>query len=407
MSDGNRDSAGTSRKGALAILVVALCLGVVGAVVAASLRAGDEDGGDESRDRSGTSVHRTRPARGPTAMPAGCSDFDPSNPPRLEFLIDGDAVDYGRVPQGARIEKEVRFRNAGKGLLCVMKVTTLCGCLKARFQDPKKKRYQPGEEGVIVLMLDTNNREGRVEKGVTVNSNDLAFPLKKLMMRCDISLGVVAAPVSVHFGRHPRNAPGTGVLTLRSPKDDPEWNVLGIEGTMASPGTRELRKYEYEVKPVADAQWRRFEVTIRAPGISKEGELRDPLVIRTSHPDRPRLIVQSFFHVVPRIQVVPSRAMLGYVTAGAPRQPVEVRLVPGSPGLSFEITKVEVEAAPGRPPLKGGFNVTHGKRGDLAVVRIQYDGVARKEGLLSAVVVVHTTDEKAPEVRIPVSATVR
>ena len=70
------------------------------------------------------------------------------------------------------------------------------------------------EEGVLVLMLDTNNREGQIEKGVTVNSNDLATPLKKLMMRCDVSLGVVSAPTSVHFGRHPRNTPGTGVLTL-------------------------------------------------------------------------------------------------------------------------------------------------------------------------------------------------
>jgi hypothetical protein len=398
-------------RSALVILVAALCLGVAGAVVLASL--GDRDatgsqspGGQPGATGPGAATAGIPPRRGPV-MPAGCGDVDPSSPPRLEFLLDGGVADYGSVPQGARIPMEVKFRNAGQGLLCVMRVNTLCGCLKARFQDAKKRRYKPGEEGVIVLMLDTNNREGRIEKSVSVHSNDLDAPIKKFMMHCDISLGVVAAPVSVHFGRHPRNTPGAGVLTLRSPKDDPEWKVLGVEGTMPVPGARDLRKYEYEIKPVADAKWRLFELTIRAPGMGREGEFRDPLVIRTTHPDRPRLIVQSFFHVVPRIQVVPSRAMLGYVKAGTPRQPVEIRLVPGSPELAFEITKVEVVAAPGRPPLQGGFNVTHGKRGALAVVRIQYDGLARKSGLLEAVVIVHTTDEKAAQVRIPVSATVR
>ncbi len=405
MNSAAPDNPNGSPKGALVILVVALCLGIAGAVVAASLRDGEETS-EQVPGGDGGVPYQPGP-RGPVAMPAGCGDIDPSTPPRLEFLLDGGVADYGRVRQGARVPMEIKFRNAGEGLLCVMRVTTLCGCLKARFKDAKKKRYKPGEEGVIVLMLDTNNREGRIEKSVTVNSNDLEFPLKKLPMHCDISLGVVAAPTSVHFGRHPRNTPGAGILTLRSPKDDPEWKVLGIEGTMAVPGEQKLRKYEYDVKPVADAKWRRFELTIRAPGIGKEGELRDPLVIRTSHPDRPRLIVQSFFQVVPRIQVVPSRAMLGYVKAGTPRQPVEVRLVPGVPELAIEITKVEVVAAPGRPPLRGGFNVTHGKRGDLTVVRIQYDGRARKSGLLDAVVIVHTTDEQAPEVRIPVSATVR
>ena len=68
------------------------------------------------------------------------------------------------------------------------------------------------------------------------------------------------------------------------------------------------------------------------------------------------------------------------------------------------------EAAAGRPALPAGgsgFVTEHGKENGIAFVDVQYDGKPRAAGLIEVVLVVHTTDEQMPTVRIPVTATIR
>ena len=106
---------------------------------------------------------------------SGCGQLDPDKPPAVEFVLEGGKLTMGNLKQGVKIEQEVTFRSTGKGALCIAKVTTGCGCLKATLVD-EKKRYEPGEQGRIRLLIDTTGRVGTIRKTVELVTNALKAP---------------------------------------------------------------------------------------------------------------------------------------------------------------------------------------------------------------------------------------
>lgn len=405
MSEPSADSA----RRAPAIVAAVVSLAVMGSVVAMALSGRSEDPGPRrSMDGPGVLPPRVDTPL-PDSMAAGCTAVDPDNPPVLAFDLAGGVADFGPVKQGERRTMEVTFRNAGTGLLCVTRVATGCGCLKVRFKNLGKTMYNPGETGVIVMILDTTNREGILTKKVDVFTNEPAAPIRSYTMRCDISQAIVASPSKLSFGQHPRSTPASTTLLLKSPKDDASWEVTACKGTRRTPEGH-LLDYAFDTKAIDDPRFRVIQLTLHHPGLATPGPWRDGIVIKTTHRERPEVLVQAHFIVVERIIPVPRRVPLGFISLGAKRPPRRVLLRPGGAGVRFEITGVTVEAPPGRPPLggdTGGFVTEHGVENGIAFVDVQYDGKPRGAGLIEAILVVHTTDEQMPTVRIPVTATIR
>ena len=405
----------------LPILTSALCIGLMAVVLVLATKDEEPQGERPAVETSSTStppvgapgdheLFGVQP-RGPQAPPpgalAGCGDLDPEKPPVLELDVEGGEIDFGNLKQGVQVVKEVTFRSAGTGPLCVVSAKSSCGCLKASLTDTKRV-YAPGETGIVRLAVDTTGRMGAINKRVTITSNDPRSPLTSFRVKMDINAGLMSDPRYLQFGNVPPETSTSRALYLRTKKDDADWKVTGVKSIRKVQGMKPVA-YTFEVEELHDPNFRRVKVRIIHPGMSMTGSFHDKLVVTTTHPERPEVHVNAHIHVVPRIVFRARQVSLGFVRPGVPRAPTRARVEAGAPGITFAVTGVEVLPAEGTGFDAAGapFTATFGKDGRSWWVDVKYDGKTRKPGLVKAVILVRTDDKAQPELRIPVRATVQ
>ncbi|MBI5193158.1 MAG: DUF1573 domain-containing protein [Nitrospirae bacterium] len=85
--------------------------------------------------------------------------------------------DFGKVIQGKIVEYTFSFENKGTADLHIQEVTTSCGCTAALVSSNTLK---PGETGQIKVSYDSQGRAGKVDRVITVVSNDPVEPSKEL-----------------------------------------------------------------------------------------------------------------------------------------------------------------------------------------------------------------------------------
>jgi hypothetical protein len=91
--------------------------------------------------------------------------------------------DFGKVKEGQVVDYTFKFKNTGKRVLEVKNVSTSCGCTVALISS---KILKPGEEGTLRVELDTKDREGKMNRNVTIQSNDPKEPTKALLIFADV-----------------------------------------------------------------------------------------------------------------------------------------------------------------------------------------------------------------------------
>lgn len=401
----------------LPILTSVLCIGLMALVLVLAT-------GDDEDEQAQASAGATPPVTPPPSRedlygvsrkqrpphPAtfsGCGELDPDKPPRIEIAIEGGELDLGSLKQGVQIVREVTFKSTGVGPLCVVSAKSSCGCLKASL-DASKRIYPPGEEGVVRLVVDTTGRMGKINKRVTVTSNDPKSPLTSFRVKMDINAGLMSDPRYLQFGNVPPNTSTSRALYLRTQKDDADWKVTGVRSTRKVDGMPAV-KYTFEVEELQDPNYRRIKVRVIHPGLAITGSVHDKLVVTTTHPERPEVRVNAHIHVVPRIVFRARTISLGFVRPGVPRAPTRARIEAGAPGIAFQITGVDVLPPDGGSFGPGGapFVATFGKDTKTWWVDVKYDGKARKPGLTKGLLLVKTDDPAQPELRIPVRGTVQ
>lgn len=83
------------------------------------------------------------------------------------------ARDMGQITEGQKLEVSFRFKNTGARPLVIKAVRPSCGCTAA---EPPKEPIAPGEEGVIKGVFDSNGKQGKNTKTLTVESNAAKQP---------------------------------------------------------------------------------------------------------------------------------------------------------------------------------------------------------------------------------------
>jgi len=393
---------------AIAFFCTLGCVAVMAAVITLARRDDPKAARHRRADASdaevmGTQVRGTRPS----VNLSGCGVLDPDHPPEVAFLLDGEVLDFGTLKQGNKVEREVRFKNIGVGPLCVAKVTTGCGCVKASLVG-EEKRFAPDAVGTIRLVTDTTGRVGRISKYVSVFTNDLKSPVHKFRVVMDISAGLMSEPRYLQFGNVPPRTPATRTMILRCSKKEKGWKVVSVESARQIAG-REQPKYTFEVVPVSDARYDKVRLRITHPGYAELGAIRDMIVITTTHPDRKRIEIPAHIHVVPRILCRSRVISLGFVQSGVPRPPSRARVQAGAAGITFKIVRVELVERDRSPagPSGLGFTASFGEDDRGWYVDVKFDGKSRGKGLLEAMLRIHTDDALQPTVDVPVRATVR
>lgn len=76
--------------------------------------------------------------------------------------------DYGKIPEGQKLDVSFRFRNTGSTPLVIGQVQPSCGCTVA---DPPREPIAPGAEGLIKASFNSNGRVGINHKSLYVTTN--------------------------------------------------------------------------------------------------------------------------------------------------------------------------------------------------------------------------------------------
>ena len=384
-------------------LVAFLTLGVMAGVVAAARHQKATAPDPMEFASRGEPPHARGGERGdtPTELPPECRP-DEAHPARVVFdLPAGDRLDLGAVKQGAIIERDVVVRNTGSGVLCVpLEPHTGCGCVKATWVG--ETRVLPGGTGVVRLQVNTKGKEGTVEKDVTIYTNEPGRKEAVFHVRCEVKLGILVAQTSsvtlgsvVYFGRHAPGKPGTVVIRLKSPKDDPQWVVKDVTGT----------KTKFTWSAVAaeenDPLFRHVDVTVTHPGSAQLDLNDESLKITTTHPDRPEIVLQSQLLVAKRYYTSPPTLRFGFVGGTTVATPRLVSVFPGEEGTFFRVTKAEVVGQ----GFTAGVPADHGREGWQ--VEVRYDEQRRGKGPIEATLVLHVEDPEIPTIEVPIRADVR
>lgn len=86
----------------------------------------------------------------------------------IEF--EQEVIEFGEITQGEIIEKTFRFKNVGKSDLIISSAQGSCGCTVPEWP---KEPIKPGEEGVMNVKFDSNGKQGKQNKTITLVANTI------------------------------------------------------------------------------------------------------------------------------------------------------------------------------------------------------------------------------------------
>jgi hypothetical protein len=290
-------------------------------------------------------------------------------------------------------------RNKGTGVLCVLDVQTGCGCVKAEWVGAA--RVEPGGRGTLKVRVDTSGRTGIEDRPVTLYLNDPARRSLAIPVHLEVRLGLIVASGGGHtvtFGTRPVGRPASAGVRLRCPKDEPPWEVLAVESAGGVDGKPTEFAWRVEPAEAESPEFREQELVLTRPPSDRLGIVNERVRVRTSHPERPEILLDTQILVVTKYYAQPKDVRLLRVRP----QGVNVKTVfvfPGEPGTPFRVTGARVEGA--------GFVAAEPRQVPEGwAVDVRYDGQGRAAGRIKATLVVGVEDAELPEVRVPLEAEV-
>lgn len=95
-----------------------------------------------------------------------------------KIVVEPKSWDFGEVEFGKVVEKEFLLKNEGSEILEISRVSTSCGCTKAKVD---KEKLEPGEEEKLLVTYDAGAMGRtiigkRIERFVYIRSNDFKNP---------------------------------------------------------------------------------------------------------------------------------------------------------------------------------------------------------------------------------------
>jgi hypothetical protein len=380
------------------LLVGVLALGVMGGVVFVALRGRDSAAGAHADDVVPRELPPTRTGTSRRGEPlAGCETTETS-PPGIAVDVPTGLLDLGAHRQGDVITHDVTVRNTGSGVLCVEDVNTGCGCVKADWIGDK--HVPAGAAGTVRIVVDTAGREGRSEKAVTLYTNVRGQPAHQFFVRVDVKLGLMVGAMQgglpshyLQFGTHAPGQKATFRVRLKSPKDEPAWEVKSV----ASADAEKPTAYTWEVVPAepGDPEFRCYDLVVTHPGRADLGTSNERVIVTTTHPQRPTLEFDAMLHVVTKFYASPSRPSFGFIRATDPSPLKTVYVYPGEAGAPFTVTGAKVEGT--------GFTASAPRATKEGwAVDVRYDGQARASGKITATLLITIDDPEMPVVKVPI-----
>lgn len=121
-----------------------------------------------------------------------------------KILCPEETWDFGSVPQQTELKHVFKIKNVGDDVLDIRQVIPSCNCAAAM---PEKKRLSPGEETGINVTMKTLTFKGRIEKLITVVSNDRIRPQLRLNVSGEVLPPYYVKPSALNFGKFSKSDP--------------------------------------------------------------------------------------------------------------------------------------------------------------------------------------------------------
>jgi hypothetical protein len=135
-------------------------------------------------------------AQGTAKDPKATTETRKPTFPKLHF--DKLVYDFGQTSMVQSLTGTFTFSNAGDGVLELRRPTTSCGCTIAAV---KPEKLEAGQKGELVFTLSVAGMtRGKVEKQITVPSNDPLVPAAYLTIKAELVSNYEIAPFEVIFG---------------------------------------------------------------------------------------------------------------------------------------------------------------------------------------------------------------
>jgi len=105
------------------------------------------------------------------------------------LVVEPAEHDFGKAVQNKTLTKEFVLKNTGTEELVISEVATSCGCTVAQLST---KTLKPGASTPLTVNLETRTYNGKLERWVTIASNDAET--KQLQLK--VSAEVTPAPAA-------------------------------------------------------------------------------------------------------------------------------------------------------------------------------------------------------------------
>lgn len=111
--------------------------------------------------------------------------------PKLE--VDTNAIDLGKLEQGAQATGVFKLTNSGDEVLEIEKISTSCHCTAA---GDHVKQIEPGQTVELPVKYNSAGHHGKRTNRITIKSNDPDRPVLQLSMTADVATLVEVKPRS-------------------------------------------------------------------------------------------------------------------------------------------------------------------------------------------------------------------
>jgi hypothetical protein len=133
-----------------------------------------------------------------------------------KIVFDKAVHDFGKVGPVTKNVGEFKITNAGDGLLEITKIGQCCGVVTKL----SKKKYAPGESGVLTAAYRSTRLPAVIRRQLVVHSNDKAKPEFTLTLKAEVVPKVACDPKRLRLFLNEENA-GCPEITLSSLDEQP------------------------------------------------------------------------------------------------------------------------------------------------------------------------------------------
>ena len=183
-------------------------------------------------------------------------------------VVGPNSVDFGKYPAIGKKIAHYRIRNAGKGVLKILKVRKTCGCASATCD---KKELKPKETATVEVVILPNSIFGLYSKNTFVESSDPGNRFLRLNVGGNATPLVKIEPKNfIHAGRMQTDKPWTQSFTLTASVPILKLGKPKVEKshpaeTDLKPVGKSANRYQFSVVLVPTTQSGDFNCSVEIP----------------------------------------------------------------------------------------------------------------------------------------------